>query len=65
MRYELKAIAPGGEIESLDFQASDEAAAVRTLEGRGYTVLSVRGKRALGAPWRRSRDRFPVALFSQ
>jgi general secretion pathway protein F len=65
MRYELKAIAPGGEVESLDFQASDEAAAVKTLEGRGYTVLSVRGKRALGAPWRRSRERFPVALFSQ
>jgi general secretion pathway protein F len=65
MRYELKAIAPGGQVESLEFQASDEAAMVKSLEGRGYTVLSVRGKRALNAPWRRARDRFPVALFSQ
>jgi general secretion pathway protein F len=65
MRYELKAIAPGGQVESLEFQANDEAAMVKSLEGRGYTVLSVRGKRALNAPWRRSRDRFPVALFSQ
>jgi general secretion pathway protein F len=65
VRYELKAIAPGGNVEALDFQAPDEAAAVRSLEGRGYTVLSVRAKRALGTPWRRSRERFPVALFSQ
>lgn len=65
MRYELKAIAPGGNVEALDFQAPDEAAAVKTLEGRGYTVLSVRAKRALGAPWRGARERFPVALFSQ
>ena len=64
MRYRLKAIAPGGEVESLDFQAPDEAVAVRTLEGRGYTVLSVT-RRSLGAPWRGSRERFPVALFSQ
>ena len=65
MRYELKAIAPGGSIEAVDFQAADEAAAVRVLEGRGYTVLSVRAKRALGTPWRRSSERFPLALFSQ
>jgi general secretion pathway protein F len=65
MRYELKAIAPGGNVEALDFQAPDEAAAVKNLEGRGYTVLSVRAKGALGAPWRRSSARFPVALFSQ
>ena len=65
MRYQLKAIAPGGQVESLDCQAPDEAVAVRTLEGRGYTVLSVRARRSLGASWRGSRDRFPVALFSQ
>jgi general secretion pathway protein F len=64
MRYELKAIAPGGEVESLDFQAPDEAVAVKALEGRGYTVLSVRTKRSLGTAWRRG-ERFPVALFSQ
>ncbi|HYX65097.1 MAG TPA: type II secretion system F family protein [Burkholderiales bacterium] len=65
MRYELKAIAPGGNVEAVDFQAADEAAAVRGLEGRGYTVLSVRTKRSLGTPWRRSGERFPLALFSQ
>jgi general secretion pathway protein F len=65
MRYELKAIAPGGHVESLDFQAPDPAAAVKSLEGRGYTVLSVREKRAVAALWRSSRDRFPLALFSQ
>ncbi len=38
---------------------------MRSLEGRGYTVLSVRTKRSLGLPWRRGGERFPVALFSQ
>ncbi|HYX62847.1 MAG TPA: type II secretion system F family protein, partial [Burkholderiales bacterium] len=65
MRYELKTIAPGGNVEAVDFQAADEAAAVRGLEGRGYTVLSVRAKRSLGTPWRRAGERFPLALFSQ
>ena len=64
MRFELKAIGPGGAVEALDFQAPDESTAVQTLEGRGYTVLSVR-KRGLGLAWTRSRERFPVALFSQ
>ena len=64
MRFELKAIGPGGAVEALDFQAPDESTAVQTLEGRGYTVLSVR-KRGLGLTWTRGRERFPVALFSQ
>lgn len=65
MRFELKAIAPSGAVEAVDFQAPDETTAVRTLEGRGYAVLSVRAKGALGAPWRKRSDRFPLALFSQ
>jgi general secretion pathway protein F len=65
MRYELKAIAPGGQVERIDFQAPDEPSAVKTLEGRGYTVLSVRTKRSLRAPWTKSTGRFPVVLFSQ
>jgi general secretion pathway protein F len=65
MRYQLKAIGPGGGVESVDFQAPDEASAVRGLEGRGYTVLSVRAKRSLGAPRGGGGPRFPVALFSQ
>ena len=65
MRYELKAIAPAGHVEAVAFQAPDEAAAVRGLEGRGYTVLSVRAKPAIGMPWGRSSERFPLALFSQ
>ena len=63
MRFELKAIGPDGNVEALDFQAPDETTAVRTIETRGYTVLSVRQKR--GFAWQRSGERFPVALFSQ
>ena len=63
MRYELKAIAPGGNVEAVDFQAPDEATAVRSLESRGYAVLSVRARRALG--WSRGAVRFPLSLFSQ
>ncbi|HXJ53473.1 MAG TPA: type II secretion system F family protein, partial [Burkholderiales bacterium] len=65
MRFELKAIGPGGAVEALDFQAPDEVTAVRQVEGRGYTVLSVRAKGSLGLPWRKGGERFPVALFSQ
>jgi general secretion pathway protein F len=65
MRFELKAIGPSGAVEALDFQAPDEITAVRQIEGRGYTVLSVRAKGSLGLPWRRGGERFPVALFSQ
>jgi general secretion pathway protein F len=65
MRFELKAIGPDGRVERLDFQAADRATAVQQLEGRGYTVLSVRAKTLLGAPWGRGAERFPVALFGQ
>lgn len=62
MRFELKAIGPEGNVEALDFQAPDEATAVQSLEGRGYTVLSVRASKSFG--WRSS-SRFPLVLFSQ
>jgi len=64
MRFELKAVGPDGSVEALEFQAADEASAVQSLERRGYTVLSVRARRAWSAAWRRD-ARFPVALFSQ
>ena len=61
MRFQLKAISPDGRVEALALQAADEAGARRQAEGRGYTVLQVRGWQgfALG------RERFPVILFSQ
>jgi general secretion pathway protein F len=65
MRFELKAIGPAGNVEAIDFQAPDETTARRSLEGRGYTVLSVRVKHSLGLPWRSAAERFPVPLFSQ
>jgi general secretion pathway protein F len=65
MRFELKAIGPGGGVEAMDFQAPDQNTAVRQLEGRGYTVLSVRAKRAFGLAWPGGGERFPVVLFSQ
>ena len=64
MRFQLKAIAPDGSVESVEYQAPDEATAVQQLEGRGYAVLSVRAKSALGAPWR-APGRFPLILLSQ
>jgi general secretion pathway protein F len=65
MRFELKAIGSTGEVEALDFQAPDETSAVRSVEGRGYTVLSVRARGGLRLPWQRGAERFPLALFSQ
>jgi general secretion pathway protein F len=64
MQFRLKAIGPDGAVESIDFQAPDESTAREHLEGRGYTVLSVRARRSL-ALWRSAAERFPVALFSQ
>src|SRR4051812_21103228 len=64
MQFRLKAIGPGGGVELIDFHAADEAAAREQLEGRGYTVLSVRARRAL-ALWASPAERFPVTLFSQ
>ncbi len=63
MRFELKAIGPDGAVELIDFQAPDESSAVQSFEGRGYTVLSVRPKRAL--VWKGAGARFPLLLFSQ
>jgi general secretion pathway protein F len=65
MRFQLKAIAPGGAVEAVEFQAPDEASAVQQLEGRGYSVLSVRARRSLAAPWAGMGTPFPVVLFSQ
>lgn len=64
MRFELKAIGPGGGVEAIDFQAPDQSTAVRQIERRGYTVLSVRAKRSFGL-WSGGGERFPVVLFSQ
>jgi general secretion pathway protein F len=63
MRYELKAVGPDGAVEVLDSQAPDEATAVQSVEGRGYTVLSVRARRTLA--WRGAGARFALVLFSQ
>jgi general secretion pathway protein F len=65
MRFELRAITPEGRIESLDFNALDEAAAREQAERRGYTVLAVRRKPDwLGFAYARG-ERFPVVLFTQ
>jgi general secretion pathway protein F len=65
MRFELKAVSPEGRIESLDFQGLDEASAVQQAQSRGYTVLAVRARSGLTAPWRGAGERFPLTLFSQ
>src|SRR5260221_3055500 len=65
MRFELKAVSPEGQVESLDLQGLDKASAVQQAEGRGYTVLTVRTRASLSAPWRSAQARFPLVLFSQ
>src|SRR5688500_4961863 len=65
MRFELKAIGSDGSVQAIDFQAPDETTAVRSLEGRGYTILSVRTKPSLALPWRRGAERLPVAPLSE
>ncbi len=64
MRFELKAITSDGRVEWVAFQAADRATAIEQLQGRGYTVLSVRAK-AFVPPWRGVAERFPLMLFSQ
>ena len=58
MRYQLKAISQDGRVESVDFQAYDEAGARQQAEERGYTVLALRRKSGLFELWR-SRPRVP------
>ncbi len=66
MRFQLKAIAPQGTVETIDLEATDQASAVRNAERSGYTVLSVRAARAFGAArLRLFAERFPLVLFSQ
>jgi general secretion pathway protein F len=62
MRFQLKAISPDGRVESLALEAADAEGARRQAEGRGYTVLQLRGWPGFAV---RRRERFPVALFSQ
>ena len=62
MRFQLKAISPDGRVESLALEAADAEGARRQAEGRGYTVLQLRGWQGFAV---RRRERFPVALFSQ
>src|ERR1043165_3314754 len=38
MRFELKAIGPGGAVEALDFQAPDQVTAVRPLRNAGLPL---------------------------
>ena len=65
MRFELKAVSPEGRVESLDLHGLDQASAVQQAESRGYTVLGVRARGGIGAPWRGRQARFPLVLFSQ
>lgn len=65
MHYQLKAVNPQGQIESLDLQGLDETNAVRQAEGRGYAVLAVRARSGLATPWTGARPSFPLVLFSQ
>jgi general secretion pathway protein F len=65
MHFRLKAVAPGGVVETIDTHADDRTSALRSLESRGYTVLSIKPRRSAELGWRPAGQRFPVALFSQ
>lgn len=65
MRFELKAITQQGRIESLDYNALDEAGALELAKSRGLTVLTIRKRTDLLSQWFKRRDQFPVLLFSQ
>lgn len=65
MQFELRAIGPEGKLESIALQALDEAGARQQVEGRGYTIVSVRPRSAWRLAGARSKDRFPILLFSQ
>lgn len=65
MRFELKAITQEGRIESLDYNALDEAGALELAKNRGLTVLTIRRRTDLLSQWFKRRDQFPVLLFSQ
>jgi general secretion pathway protein F len=65
LRFELRAIAQDGRIESLDLNALDETSARDQAAIRGYTVLTVCPKSGLLALQFERRRRFPVLLFSQ
>ena len=62
MRFQLRAIASDGRLESLDTQALDAQSARQQAESRGYTVLQVHRKSSLLSL---GEMRFPVQLFSQ
>ena len=65
MRFQLRAISAGGQIESLECQALDETSARAQVEDRGYTVLTIAARRDLAALWAPRGARFPLGLFSQ
>ena len=64
MRFALKTIRPDGQVELIEVQARDSAAAEQQAKERGYTVLAVRPRNPIFGLWRGA-DRFPVMLFSQ
>jgi general secretion pathway protein F len=64
MRYEIRALRAAQGVMALSLEASDAADATRQAERLGYTVLSVRARRAWARMVGRS-ARFPLVLFSQ
>lgn len=61
MRYRVRALGPDG-VVTLDLDAGDEREAGVQAAGRGYTVLSVAGRRARLAG---TAERFGLLLFTQ
>src|SRR5262249_45761549 len=65
MRFEVRALRPGGGVVSETFEAEDEPAALRLATAAGPAVLSARTQRIGGLQWRRASPRFDIVAFSQ
>jgi general secretion pathway protein F len=66
MQYEIKALRSGEGVSLLSVAAHNENDAASLAKSQGYTVLSVKGGGNIALPsFMRSRNRFPLVLFSQ
>jgi len=66
MQYVIKALRSGEGVSLLSVAAHNEKDAASLAKNQGYTVLSVKGGGGIALPaFMKSRNRFPLVLFSQ
>lgn len=65
MRFEVRALKPGGGVVAEAFEADDESSARRLASAKGLSVLSARPLRGFNLRLRAFAPRFEVVAFSQ